>query len=195
MMNCFLKWMKITTLSLVVCGALSGFAWGVSEAQNVQTLVSKAQQYSRQKNKSQLAISYINKAIKLQPRNQQLYYQRALILGRAGMYSAAIPELSRFARMKEFPHAIRFRADCFMAMNDMRSATRDYFAFLRKEPKDGKVWFYLAEAYVLMGDKKSALAAINKGLATGSHWSKKLKNLRIQILTNQIVKPHKPFSN
>lgn len=194
-MNSFLKWMKIASLSLVVFGAFSGFAWGASVQQNVQTMVTRAEQYSRQENNSQLAISYINKAIKLQPRNQQLYYKRALILGRIGVYSAAIPELSRFVRMKEYPHAVRFRADCFMAMNDMRSATRDYFVFLKKAPKDGKVWSYLAEAYALMGDKKSALAAISKGLSTGSHWSKRLEELRIQILTNQMVQPHQPFSN
>jgi predicted Zn-dependent protease len=139
--------------------------------------------------------SYINKAIQLQPGNNQLYYRRAMIMGRIGMYAPAIREFSRFVHLKGYPHAVRFRGDCFMALNDMQSAARDYLSFLRKAPRDGKVWLYLAEAYALMGDKRSALEAINRGLAAGSHWSKALDELRTRILTNQAIRAHKPLSN
>ena len=187
---------KNLTIAICLCGVLwmasDGFA--VTVQQKVNTLTSQAIKYSKQ-GKGLQALQYINQAIKIQPRNQNLYYQRAFILGRAGIYSKAIQEFTRFSQMKGYPHAIRFRADCFMAVDDMRSAVKDYLTFLRKESKDGKVWSYLAEAYALMGDTRSALAAVNKGLSTGSHWSGRLNSLKGQILRGEKIIPHKPLSN
>lgn len=167
----------------------------VTLQEHVNGLVHQADQYSKDDKKKFIAIAYINEAIKLQPRNLQLYYKRAFILGRAGLYNEAINEFTRFVRHKEFPHAVRFRADCFMAIHDMPRAVRDYRAFLAREAKDGKVWSYLVEAYALMGDTHNALKAVNQGLATGSHWSGRLQSLQAQIVSGQRIKPHKPLSN
>lgn len=191
------KWMIIIVAVVFVSSAVGGIACAQSgmRTYDVNTLVTKAEQYSRQSGKAAQALSYMNKAIQMEPSNKQLYYRRALMLGRLGSYPAAIQELSRFVNTKEYPHAVRFRGDCFMGVNDFRSAAKDYRAFLRRSPKDGKVWFYLGESYALMGDKKSAIEAINRGLATGSHWSDRLLKLKSQVMTNQTIKPHKPLSN
>lgn len=161
---------------------------------HVSGLAKKADAYSKQGNHP-LAFSYINKAIKLQPDNYSLYYTRAFILGRAGQYSRAIKEFSRFVKKDNYPHAIRFRADCFMAINQLQRAANDYAMFLRVAPKDGKVWSYLAETLTLMGNNKSALDALSRGLSTNSHWSDRLLVLQKQILSGQRIIPHKPLSN
>jgi predicted Zn-dependent protease len=80
-------------------------------------------------------------------------------------------------------------------MGDYASAAKDYADFVRKDPADGKVWFYLAEALTLGGDRQAALDAIAKGLAADSHWSARLRELQEAILMNQTIKPHKPLSN
>ena len=209
-MVALLSKIKIIVFAFVFWGLFSGLSLGSTVQQKAYFLAKKAEQYSRQDNK-QLAVSYINKAIKLQPANKQLYYRRAFILGRAGMYSAAIQEFSSFVRMKQYsyagqsnapvvqvqkyPHAVRFRGDCFMAISKPELAAKDYLSFLRSHPKDGKVWTYLVEAYVLMGDRRSALSAIAKGLETDSHWSWKLEKMRSMILANQKIEPHEPLSN
>jgi predicted Zn-dependent protease len=82
-----------------------------------------------------------------------------------------------------------------MALGYYQKASEDYLVFLRRAPKDGKVWSYLVEAYALMKRSDLALAAINRGLATGSHWSGKLKELQMQIMMGQKITPHRPFSN
>jgi len=192
------KWLiSIIAAVVFVWGAIAtpAFAQSGTIQHKVKSLVEKAEQYSRQPGKGPLALSYMNKAIQLQPGNKDLYYRRAFVMGRIGAYSAAIQEFSRFVNMRGYGHAVRFRGDCFMALSDFRSASRDYLAFLRKAPGDGKVWLYLAESLALMGDRRSALEAVDRGLATGSHWSKALQNMKTKIMTNQMIKPHKPLSN
>lgn len=183
----------LSAIFLLFTGHINSYATTLRE--RVNTLTKKAEDYSKKQEKHSLALIFINKAIKLQPRNANLYYKRAFIIGRAGQYHYAIKEFSRFVNNKNFSHAVRFRADCFMALNQMQRAVNDYTAFLKRKPKDGKVWSYLVEALALMGKRKAALNAIHRGLATGSHWSNRLTSLQKQILLGKKVIPHRPLSN
>jgi len=179
-------------MSLLLMMPINSFTKTLHEYVNV--LAKQADKSSKQGNHS-LAFTSINKAIKLQPENYNLYYTRAFILARAGQYLRAIKEFSRFVKKDNYPHAIRFRADCFMATNQLQRAANDYAMFLRVAPKDGKVWSYLAETLALMGNSKSALDAVSRGLSTNSHWSDRLLVLQKQILSGQRIIPHKPLSN
>ncbi|ACN15097.1 TPR-repeat containing protein [Desulforapulum autotrophicum HRM2] len=185
-----------TNISLILVLLLitnsNGFTKTLQE--HVSVLTKKADESSKQGNHA-LAFTYINQAIKLQPKNYNLYYTRAFILGRAGQYSKAIKEFSRFVKNDKFSHAIRFRADCFLAINQLQKAANDYVMFLRFAPKDGKVWSYLVETLALMGNRKAALDAVNRGLSTNSHWSDRLTVLQKQIFSGQKIIPHKPLSN
>ena len=138
----------------------------------VDQLVNQAMYESKKGNYS-MAFQYINKAIGIQPKRIDLYYNRTFIIRGAGNYGKAKKEFSRFVSRKEFSHAIRFRADCYMAIGMYERAVKDYLIFLKKQPKDVKVYSYLAEAFALAGNKKAALEAIQKGLETQSHWSKR----------------------
>jgi tetratricopeptide (TPR) repeat protein len=160
----------------------------------VDALVKKAENYSRLK-KDSLALMHINQAIKIQPKNPSLYYKRAFITGKAGYYTFSIKDFSKLVNNPGFPHAVRFRGDCFMALNRMNMAAKDYKAFLKKGYKDGKVWSYLAEALYLAGERQQALAAINKGLSFKSHWRPRLLDLKKKIVSGESVEPHKPLSN
>lgn len=192
--------MKSSLLKTIILIFLSLLIWNsilhaATREESAEKFAEQAAQYSRQKGKHFLAVAYINRAIKLQPKRAELYYKRAMILGRVGQYAPAISDLNRFVNNKKYPHAIRFRADCFMALGIFQKAAKDYTVFLRFDPKDGKVWSYLTEALALMGRKDLALDAARKGLATGSHWSKRLSELQRKILMGEMITPHKPFSN
>jgi tetratricopeptide (TPR) repeat protein len=182
----------MSAIFLISIGSINCFS--ITRQEYVNTLLHKANSYNKKGNYDVALIS-INKAIKLQPKRSQLYYKRAMIIGRSGNYHQAIKELSQFIKNKNYPHAIRFRADCFMAVNQMEKSVKDYTRFLKHAPKDGKVWSYLVEALALMGKRESALDAIRHGLATGSHWSKRLTFLQKQILLGKPIIPHTPFSN
>lgn len=183
-------------ISLVIYFSMTGGGSNLSVSQtSVESLVAQAEQYSRQDGKESLALKYINAAIKLQPKREDLYYRRAFILGRAGQYIYAIKEFNRFVKSSRYPHAVRFRGDCFMALGDYKQAAKDYSVFLKSAPMDGKVWSYLAEALIFMGARQAALDAIAKGMTTESHWSERLQELRESILLNKTIKPHKPLSN
>jgi len=168
--------------------------FGQSAGEYVDQLAKQAVYESKQGNYS-MAFQYINKAIGIQPKRIDLYYDRAFIIGRAGNYGGAIKAFSRFVSGKGFPHAIRFRADCYMAIGMYERAAKDYMSFLKNDPRDGKVWSYLAESLALAGNTKAALGAAQKGLATQSHWSKRLMILQKQILAGKLIVPHKPLTN
>lgn len=180
------------TAALIIVLIYSG---SVLAQSRVDSLVAQAETFSRQEGKEYLAVSYINEAIKLQPQREELYYKRAFILGRASLYAYAIRDFTRFVGRKQYPHAIRFRGDCYVGIGDYANAAKDYADFVRLAPSDGKVWFYLAEALALGGNRQAALDAISKGLASGSHWSDRLRELQEDILMNQTIKPHKPLAN
>jgi tetratricopeptide (TPR) repeat protein len=168
----------------------------------VRQLLNQAEAYNGMKAYPQ-AIAVYNRAIKLQPNNLSLYYGRATSWGKMGNYINAIRDFTTVIKhdrsgennKPRFPHAWRFRADCFMALGYLSNAMADYSRFLRFSPKDGKVWSYLAEAYYLMGRRELALQAIQRGLETGPHWSKKLRKLQLQVLKGEKITPHKPLSN
>jgi len=144
------------------------------------------------------AIAAYNRALKLQPGNLALYYERATTWGKMGSYVNAIRDFTtviKHDRGRKFPHAWRFRADCLMALGYTSAAVDDYARFLRLSPQDGKVWSYLAEAYYLMGRRELALQAIQRGFGAGSHWSKKLRKLQMKMLKGEKITPHKPLSN
>jgi tetratricopeptide (TPR) repeat protein len=166
----------------------------------VGVLVGNAQIYSKQGNYPK-AIKSFDKAMKLRPNDLALHYERASMSGRAGYFMNAIKDYTYVINQDGlsgggiFSHAPRFRADCYMAIGNYQGAIQDYNTFLRGAPGDGKVWSYMAEALSLSFRNDLALAAIRRGLATESHWSKRLKVLQRQIMTGEKIKPHKPLSN
>ncbi len=192
MKSSLLKTSILIVLSLLIWDSI---LYAATREERAEQFAEQAAQYSRQEGKQFLAVAYINRAIKLQPKRVELYYKRAFILGRVGQYALAISDFNRFVNNRKYPHAIRFRADCFMALGMLQKAVEDYTAFLRFDPKDGKVWSYLTESLALMGRKDLALDAARKGLATGSHWSKRLRELQRKVLLGEMITPHKPFSN
>lgn len=180
---------------LIICSLMGVASKAATSQKKVKEYVKKADQYSKQKYKKYIAVTYINKAIRIQPNDINLYYKRAQIFGRVGLYRYAIKAFTPFVKRKKFSHAVRFRADCFLALGMYQQAVQDYTSFLRQAPDDGKVWSYLAETYAIMGKSNLALSAIKKGLATGSHWTGRLKKLQSKIIQGEPIVPHKALSN
>jgi tetratricopeptide (TPR) repeat protein len=197
---------SLSIIVLLNCSSFlcSNFVCGEDIKSKVNLLSTQAEANSK-KGQHRAAFNLINHAIELQPNNPYLYYQRAFIYGRAGLYPSAVKDFNIVVKSDRlrvtrgealrFPHAQRFRADCFMALGHIGQAIKDYKGFLERAPKDGKVWSYLVEAYALIGRRDLALDAIQKGLATGSHWSERLRDLQNQILSGQRIVAHKPFSH
>ncbi len=170
----------------------------ITKQQYVDNLVAKALELSSQEGKSLLSINYINKAIKLQPRSLKIYYKRAFVYGRAGLYVEAIKDLNLILNSpsrSQFPAALKFRAECLAMLGDYRSALADYLTLLERAPKSGKIWYYYAELLWFVGEKDKALIAISNGLKIGSHWGVKMKRLQSVIWEGKKIKLHEPFSN
>ena len=180
---------------------LTGSLLAVTRQQYVDGLVSKANHYSQQEGKSFLAINYINEAVKLQPRNLNIYSKRAFIYGRLNLYTEAIKDLTFILRndtgRRKFPSSWKYRAECYSAIGAYARAIADYKRMInnRTNKKSGKIWYYYAELLWFMGNKDEALKAVSIGLKTGSHWVGKIKTLENKILLGKRVKLHRPFSN
>jgi len=168
--------------------------------EQAQQLMRNAVTYSKQGN-HMMALKLSEQAIKLEPTNIALIYQRASVWGRGGYYANAIKDLSQVIRedelaaRKKFPAARKFRAECFVATGQMQKAVDDYNVLLRGNPQSGKIWYYMAETLAVMKRMDWALQAVERGIATGTHWSKNLETLKKEILSGQEITPHKPFSN
>ena len=171
--------------------------------QKVQTLLSRAE-YLSKKGNHQMALKFCNETIKLQPNNLAGYYVRGFVFGRMKFYKGAIENFSLVIKKDErnkklnFPKARKFRADCYLGLGIYEYAAKDYSIMLKKNPKSnksGKIWFYLAETYALMGKKNAAFSAIKNGCKTGSHWCNQMKVLQQKILLGKKITPHKPLSN
>ncbi|NWH05027.1 tetratricopeptide repeat protein [Desulfobacter latus] len=173
--------------------------------QKVQTLLSKVDYLIKNKGNNQmalnLALNLCNEAINLKPNNLAGYYSRGVVLGRMENYIGAIKNFSLVIQKNEknkkskFPAARKFRADCFLGLGIYKRAVKDYLIILKRSPKSGKIWCYLAETYAVMGEKNAALSAIKNGCKTGSHWCEKMKILQKKILLGKKIVPHKPLSN
>jgi tetratricopeptide (TPR) repeat protein len=163
-------------------------------------LIKNAETYSRQGDYANALLMY-DSAIKIAPADPQLYYRRAAVYGRSGNYMSAINDLTQVIDADErnsklrFPGARKFRAECFAVLGLPQKAVEDYTVLLRKNPSSGKLWHYLAEVYAVMHRNDLALKAIERGLATNSHWSSKLKGLQRRIMTGEKISLHRPFSN
>lgn len=185
---------------LVVMIMILSPAYAATIDDKVSLLISNAKAFSQQGNHLS-AINSFDQAMKLKPDDLGLYYERALMVGKAGLYSNAIKDFTfvinqgALTGKKRFPHAPRFRADCYMALGHYQAAIQDYNTFLRIAPTDGKVWSYMAEALSLSFRNDQALIAIQRGLATDSHWSGRLNTLKRQIMFGEKITPHKPLSN
>jgi len=168
----------------------------------VSNLIKSADIYAKQGNMV-AALQLYDKAISMRPGDIGIYYQRGLMLGRAGHYARAIKDMSlviqkdEASQRKRFPSARKYRAEGLVGLGQLQMAAEEYKAQLGQSSGDGngKIWFYLAETYALMNRSDLALDAINRGLATGSHWGEKMQDLRMKIMTGQKITPHKPFSN
>jgi len=200
-MHCRIKGM-ITVVVVALAGTLLAgnvLAQTGTVEQNVKILVAKANQCLRHESRKHLAVDYINRAVKLQPRNLQLYYKRAFIYGRLKYYTEAIKNLDFIVRSDpralRFPSALKYRAECYAAIGVYGKAVTDYRTLLKHSSESGKVWFYYAELLWFLGDRQQALKSIDKGLKVKTHWRSKLIALRKNVIAGQRVQLHTPFSN
>lgn len=188
------------TYLLLCCGVSPVLADAFGD--KVNALVKSADVYAKQGNVV-AALKLYDQAIAMRPGDVGIYYQRGLMLGKAGHYARAIKDMSLVIQKDEtsprrrFPSARKYRAEGLVGLGQLQMATEEYKAQLRQSTDggNGKIWYYLAETYALMNRRDLALDAINRGLATGSHWGGRMQDLRMKIMTGQKITPHKPFSN
>lgn len=169
----------------------------------VQKLVNNAEANLKQGNLT-MALGMYDRAIELKPGDVGLIYRRAWIHGRSGNYMGAIQDLTLVINADEknpkrrYPAARKFRAECFASAGFLHKAAEEYIALLRRNPGSkgsGKIWYYLAEVYAVMHRKDLAIKAIQRGIATGSHWGAKCKGLEKRIMAGRKITLHPPFSN
>lgn len=195
------KYLCITSFLLLVVMSFSASA--ITRQQYVNDLISKAEQYSKQEGKSFLSINYINEAIKIQPRNLDIYFKRAAIYARLKLFTEAVKDLNLIYKNahghKKYKKAIKYRAECFAALGEYGRAIADYKTMIKngsKRGKIGKIYYYYAELLWYVGNKDEALNVIARGKRTGSHWISHMNILENKILSGiRIKKLHRPFSN
>ena len=193
----------VLVVTVVLCSSMCAQILAADYNGQVQNLINNAEAYNKQNNYA-MALKMYDRAIELTPGDIGLHYRRAVTYGRSGNYMSAIQDLTLVInadeknQARQYPAARKFRAECYASAGFLHQSAEEYIALLRRDPRSkssGKIWYYLAEVYAVMQRKDLAVKAIRRGIATGSHWSGKLKKLEHQIMAGRKISLHPPFSN
>lgn len=109
------------------------------------------------------ALSYINKALEMQPDDLELLNSKADILGEAGNIEEALEVWSKFIELNpDFPHGYYRRG--FFEDNDNRTdeALSDYDMAVMLKPDFAYAWLGKADMHLKKGEKEKALDSYRK---------------------------------
>ncbi len=105
------------------------------------------------------------KAIELQPRNLESYYNLGLLLLRADAYDEAIAVLDQsLVQVPESPQLLRALGFAQQLKGRFEAAQRTFSRLVEIRPSDSSGFFYLASSYLEAGQPENALSNFEKAL-------------------------------
>ncbi|MFC1743048.1 protein kinase [Candidatus Riflebacteria bacterium] len=110
------------------------------------------------------AIDDFNRAIKLTPDSDELYYKRGKAFHRSGQFQNAILDFERALSNRKEVAIFQERADCYLQMNKFAEAISDLNEAKNLKPKDPENFRLLGNAHIVKGDMEKAISFFNQGL-------------------------------
>ena len=123
-------------------------------------------------------VDEFNLAVKDNPKNVKVYYNRSIALGLMDEYLAAIEDLNTCIELNPaYTLALYSRAYWYEYTGNYEESTKDYESTIKLDPKNYDA--YLGLAYVCQTQKKTdkACEAINQAIKEGSQIAMELKEI------------------
>lgn len=152
----------IFILFVCACVVLWNAVTKADEAKNYKKYYDQTMEFQREKTDASLSA-----AIKKNPKNAGLYYQRALSREYGRKFQNAIRDYTMVIKLdlRSYPKARWHRGLCFYHLKLYHLAIRDYSCSLAVSPKCAKILSYRATAYLkigMIGKAKKDLVTIIK---------------------------------
>ncbi|MBU1012874.1 MAG: tetratricopeptide repeat protein [Bacteroidetes bacterium] len=130
------------------------------------------------------AIEQFNIANKIEPENDQVYYNRAEALLVLNRTEDAIRDLNQSISLNDkFAEAFDTRGIARLRMKDFDAAIDDCSKAIELKPELESAWFNRANAYLFKGEIQNALNDLNKAIQLNPNFAAALNN-RGQVMLN-----------
>ncbi len=117
------------------------------------------------------AISFLDKAISLNPNYAEPYYNRGTVYGRLGQYQRTVDDCSEALRLKpDYVNAYNNRGNAYAALGAYQKAIEDYSSAIHMMPNYIPAYINRADAYLKSGNKKSACLDARRICESGNCW-------------------------
>lgn len=123
-------------------------------------------------------VSEFNQAVKDNPKNIKVYYNRSIAMGLMDEYLSAIEDLNTCIALNPgYVLAIYSRAYWYEYTGNYEEATKDYETTIKLDPKNYDAYFGLAYVYQSQKKTDKACEAINLAIKAGSQIAEELKEI------------------
>lgn len=112
-------------------------------------------------NEDEKALTYLNKAVDVAPRNYKGFYNRGLLLIKNKKPELAIKSFNESIALYDYAKAYTGRAAAYYMLGDISKAMNDAKTALVKDPSSARAQFVLANCYNDLNKLDDAMAAYN----------------------------------
>ncbi len=112
-------------------------------------------------NQDKKALEYLNRSVKVSPKNYKGYYNRGLLMLKNGKPAEAIKDFNRAIALYDYHKAYVGRASAYYMLQDIPKAMQDAEYVLKTEPGQPKALFVLANCYSSLNQIDKALTLYN----------------------------------
>ena len=130
------------------------------------------------------AIEQFNSANKIDPKNSQVYYDRAEAYLLTNRTEEAIQDLNQSILLNDkFAEAFDTRGKAKLRLKDFNAAIDDYSKAIEMKPELESAWFNRATAYLFKGEIQNALEDLKRAIELNPNFAAAYNN-RGQVLLN-----------
>ena len=144
--------------SIATCSQMIAHPDKSSNLELVDLLTARGYAYNRL-GSHKLALADFKRAIRLQPRHAEGYYDQGLSLQQLGEWNRAIEDYTVAARLQpNFESALFNRGYAYEHLGDLQHTVADFSVVIRLDPNYAPAYFYRGAAYKDLGNDAQAKA-------------------------------------
>jgi len=131
------------------------------------------------------AILYLSNAIKIQPNDAEMYYNRGVAYENLGQYQPAIKDYNQAISLKPaYSEAFYNRGTLYSEIGQYRQAIEDFNQAISLQPNDAEAYHGRGFAYDKLGQYQQAIEDYNKAISLQPNYASAYNNRGIYFLSH-----------
>ena len=115
----------------------------------------------------ELAVEYLDEAIRLEPDYAEAYLRRGMALSEQGYADEAFDDLTRAIRLAPTPDAYAYRGLALLRQGDMKGARQDFDEAIRLDSDTSRAWNFRGALGLQEGNDGAACKDFEEGCRQG----------------------------